>query len=188
MPSSSQSDVQKILQLVGAIVLVSQDAERYLKMTLPFIGSKEAGLDAAFKRLEKLKKRTLGELAEKLVDSATSDSTDFAEYMAYLVASRNQVVHHFNETFSAQLSSGAHQDIVSDLEGLHTNLKEFRSTLEQMALLYSKDCGTTFRETRNMSFSALRFFPSTNCKLTIHSSGPLRRSPVTSCGTRQAAA
>ena len=134
MPTSPQSDVQRIQQLVGAIVLICQDAERYLKVTLPFIGSEEAGLGAALKRLEKLRKRTLGELAGKLVESSTSDSIDFAEYMAYLVASRNQVVHHFNETFSAQISSGAHQDIISDLEGLHANLKEFRSSLEQMAL------------------------------------------------------
>lgn len=54
--------------------------------------------------------------------------------MAWLVASRNQVVHHFNETFSAQISSGAHQAIIGDLEGLHANLYEFRSSLEQLAL------------------------------------------------------
>ena len=134
MSSSPQPDAEKILRLVGAIVLVSQDAERYLKLTLPFIGSNQSGLGTTLGRLKKLEKRTLGELTGKLVDSSASDSLDFAQHMAYLVATRNQVVHHFNETYNSQLSSGAHSEIVSSLEALLSNLKGFRSMLEQLAL------------------------------------------------------
>ena len=88
MLSSAQPDNERILRLVGAIVLVSQDAERYLKITLPFTGSEDPSLTAALKRHEKLKKRTLGELAGKFVDSTTSDSLDFAKHMADLGATR----------------------------------------------------------------------------------------------------
>jgi len=137
MLNPSQPDNEKIMRLVGAIVLVSQDAERYLKITLPFMGadSEDACLGAALKRHEKLRKRTLGELAGRFVDSTSADSLDFAKHMAYLVATRDQVVHHFNETYGAQLSSGAYQEVYDSLETLLANLKTFRSTLEQLALV-----------------------------------------------------
>lgn len=133
MTNSSPSDTDKILRLVGAIVLASQDAERYLKITLPFIGSQVPG--TTLDRLKKLEKRTLGELTGKLVDSSTSDSLDFAQHLAYLVATRNQIVHHFNETYGAQISSGAHREVISSLEALFSNLKGFCSMLEQLALV-----------------------------------------------------
>ena len=134
MEKFPRSDNEKILLLVGAIVLVSQDAERYLKFALPFVKSEDPSLGAALKRAEKLKKRTLGELTGKFVDASTSDSLDFAEQMAYLVTARNQVVHHFNETYGAQVSSGAHQDVVDSLETLLANLKSYRTVLEQVSL------------------------------------------------------
>jgi hypothetical protein len=103
MSSLSQTDAQTIQQLVGAIVLISQDAERYLKITLPFLGPSATPHKDISKQIEALKKRTLGELTGKFVDSATSESLDFARHMAYLVSTRNKVVHHFNETYGAQL-------------------------------------------------------------------------------------
>jgi hypothetical protein len=148
MSNSSQPDNEKILRLVGAIVLVSQDAERYLKITLPFTTSEDPSLDASLKRHEKLKKRTLGELAGKFVDSSTSDSLVFARHMAYLVATRNQVVHHFNETYGAQISAGAYQEVFDSLETLLANLKIFRSVVEQLALVIFEGLrDVTFRDT-----------------------------------------
>ena len=148
MLSSAQPDNERILRLVGAIVLVSQDAERYLKITLPFTGSEDPGLTAALRRHEKLKKRTLGELAGKFVDSTTSDSLDFAKHMAYLVATRNQVVHHFNETYGAQLGAGSYQEVYDSLETLLANLKIFRSVVEQLALVVFEGLrDVTFRDT-----------------------------------------
>ena len=134
MSSSSQPDNERILRLIGAIVLVSQDAERYLKITLPFMGSEDSSLSESLKRHEKLKKRTLGELAGRFVDSTTSDSLDFAQHLAYLVATRNQVVHHFNETYGEKLSSGSYQEVFDSLETLLANLKTFRSVVEQLSL------------------------------------------------------
>jgi hypothetical protein len=134
MSRSSQLDIERVLRLVGEIVLVSQDAERYLKITLPFVSSEDPSLAASLKRHEKLKKRTLGELTGKFVDSATSDSIDFARHMAYLVATRNQVVHQFDETYGAQLNAGSYQEVFDSLETLLVNLKIFRSVVEQLAL------------------------------------------------------
>lgn len=135
MASPSQPENDKILRLVGAIILTSQDAERYLKATLPFTNSEDPSLGAALKRHDKLKRRPLGELAGKFVDATTSDTLDFAQHLAQLVAGRNEVAHHFNETYGAKLAEGKHQEVVAALEALLLNLKAFRSSLEQLALV-----------------------------------------------------
>jgi hypothetical protein len=157
MAASQRSDNEIILMLVGAIVLASQNAERYLKLTLPFVNSEDPSLGAALKRAEKLKKRTLGELTGNLVKASTSDSLDFAHHMAYLVATRNQVVHHFNETYGAQISVGAHQDVIASLETLLANLNNYRTALEQVALTVLDQLrDVTFRDTPEYSqFSEL---------------------------------
>ena len=125
---------------------------RYLKFALPFAKSKDPSLAAALKRAEKLKKRTLGELTGKFVEASTSDSLDFAEQMAYLVAARNQVVHHFDETYGAQISSGAHQDVLESLKALLANLKSYRAALEQFALKVLEALrDVTFRDTPEYS-------------------------------------
>lgn len=134
MDSPSQSDNATILQLVGAIVLTSQDAERYLKAALPFTNSEDPSIEAVLKRQGKLKRRPLGELAGKLVDATTTDSVHFAEYLAALVNGRNQVAHHFNETYGAKLAAGQQQAVIESLQALLLNLKAFRSSLEQMVL------------------------------------------------------
>ena len=135
MSTLSQTDALTIQQLVGSIVLISQDAERCLKLTLPFLGASATPHENITKQLDALQKRTLGELTGKLVDSVTSDSLDFAQHMAYLVSTRNKVVHHFNETYGAQLGSGAHSEVIASLATYRRNLKGFRSVLQQISLL-----------------------------------------------------
>ena len=152
MATSQRSDDEKVLLLVGAIVLVSQDAERYLKLSLPFFKSEDPSLGAALNRAKKLEKQTLGALTGKFVEASTSESLDFAQHMAYLVTSRNQVVHHFNETYGAQIRSGAHQEVLSSLETLLTNLESYRAALEQVALAVVEGLrDITFRNTPEYS-------------------------------------
>jgi hypothetical protein len=152
MAASQPSDNERLLILVGAIVLVSQDAERYLKLALPFVKSEDPSLGAALKRAEKLKKRTLGELTGKFVEASTSDTLYFAQHMAYLVAARNQVVHHFNETYGAQISAGAHQEVIESLKTLLANLKSYRAHLEHVALTVLEGLrDVTFRNTPEYS-------------------------------------
>ncbi|GAB2506562.1 hypothetical protein [Arenimonas alkanexedens] len=152
MTTSKQSDNEKLLILVGSIVLASQDAERYLKLALPFMTSTNPDLGAALKRAEKIKKKTLGELTGKLVEASTSDSLDFSQQMADLVATRNQVVHHFHETYGAQLSSGAIQEVLDSLTSILSNLKSYRSALEKVALAVVEGLrDVTFRDTPEYS-------------------------------------
>lgn len=152
MTITQRSDNEKILMLVGAIVLASQDAERYLKLALPFVKSEDPSLGAVLQRVEKLKKRTLGELTGKFVKASTSDSPDFAQLMEDLVATRNQVVHHFDETYGAQISSGAHQDVLDSLKTVLDHLKSYRAVLEQLTLVVLEGLrDVTFRETAEYS-------------------------------------
>jgi len=135
MASISQTDYERVQRLVGSIGLECQDAARTLKAILPFLNNNDdPSLSAALKKHERLKKKTLGELAGMFVDSTTSESLDFAKHMAYLVATRNQVVHHFNETYGQKLTSGATQEVFDSLETLLANLRILRTTTEQIAL------------------------------------------------------
>lgn len=68
--------------------------------------------------------------------------------MDYLVAARNQVVHHVDETYGAQLSAGAYQEVFDALETLLANLGILRSAVEHMALLVLEGLrDVTFRDT-----------------------------------------
>ena len=135
MAAISQTDNDRVLRLVGGIVLTSQEAERYLKIILPFLGSDDPNLGSALRKGEKLQKKMLGQLVGHFVDSTTSDSLDFAQHMARLVASRNEVVHHFNDTYGAQLQAGDLASVFASLQTLLSNLTIFRSTTEQIALV-----------------------------------------------------
>lgn len=136
MTNLSHSDFEKIQRLVGAIVLECQNAENALKFVLPFLNNADdTSLGAAITKHEQLKKRTFGFLADTLVKSTTSDTMHFSQHMEYLVTTRNQVVHHFNETYSEELLSGDIQDVFSSLETLLTNLKTLRFGIEKIALV-----------------------------------------------------
>ena len=129
-------------------MLTSQEAEHYLKAVLPFTNSEDPSISAALKRHGKLKRRPLGELAEKLIDAATTSSLDFAEHLAQLVNGRNQVAHHFNETYGAKLAAGQHKAVIESLEVLLLNLKAFRAALEQMMLaLFESLRDVVYRDT-----------------------------------------
>ncbi len=124
----------RLLELIGAIVLSTQDAERYLKAILPFTDSQDPSISGAMSRHEKIKKRTLGDLVGKLVDSSTSTSAGLEQHLADLVERRNQIVHHFHETYGEQLRSGHSQQVAVSLEALLSDVDTLRRALEQMAL------------------------------------------------------
>lgn len=115
-------------------MLSTQDAERYMKMCLPFFASKDPSISTALSRHDKLKKRTFGELIGVFVDSSTSDSDDFADHLAALVEQRNKIVHHFNETYAQKLRSGGSQDVVKALGVQLKNVNTFRDLLAQIVL------------------------------------------------------
>lgn len=63
---------------IGAIVLVAQEVERYLKAILPFMDSKDPGIGAALRRHGKLERSTLGTLMGQLPGSSVSLAMIFA--------------------------------------------------------------------------------------------------------------
>lgn len=134
MDDSRQAQSEKILRLIGAIVLMSQEAERCLKVALPFLASDDPSLGAALRRAEKLKKRPLGDLTGHFVAASISDSPDFGDQMAEIVAARNRVVHHFDETYGGLLAQDHHADVIVSLEQVLCNLKAYRSVAEELAL------------------------------------------------------
>lgn len=124
----------KLLELIGAIVLSTQDAERYLKIVLPFTDSQDPSISGALSRHKKIKKRTFGDLVGKLVDASTPESVGLEQHLAHLVDRRNQIVHHFGETFGEQVRSGHSQQVVESMRALLTDVDAFRNGLEEMAL------------------------------------------------------
>lgn len=148
MGSSPQSHNERILRLVGAIVLASQDAEGYLKVALPFLKSGDPGLGAALKRAEKIRRQTLGQLTGMFVEASSSDSPDFPGYLERVVEARNQVVHHFNEIYGPKIASGAAEEVVAALEAKLDALRGWRAATEQLALAVLEALrDNTFRHT-----------------------------------------
>ena len=134
MATPSRSTKGELLELVGAIVLSTQDAEMYLKFILPFTDSNDPSISSALARHAKLKKRTFGDLVGKFVGSSTSESLALAQHLANLVDQRNRIVHHFGETYGSQLRSGDSQQVIVSLQTLQANVDGFRVALEQAAL------------------------------------------------------
>jgi hypothetical protein len=145
MAISSQPIKAQLLELIGAIVLSTQDAEKYLKAIIPFTDSQDPSIRGALSRHEKLKKRTLGDLVGKFMGTATSENAELEKHLAHLVDQRNKIVHHFSETYGEQLRAGESQLVIDSLRLLLVNIEAFRSTLEQMAiLLFEAIRDTTF--------------------------------------------
>ncbi|CAG4970763.1 hypothetical protein [Novilysobacter luteus] len=135
MATISQSDNENLQRLVGAIVLASQDVEGYLKVIVPFMATEEATLQSVIQTHGKLQRRMLGQLVGHFVDSTTSDTLGFAQHMAQLVNDRNRIVHHFNDTYGAQLASGDIASVISSLQAVLGNITNFRSVTVQLALV-----------------------------------------------------
>jgi hypothetical protein len=130
MDDSRQLQSEKILRLIGAIVLVSQEAERCLKVSIPFFASGDPSLGSALRRAEKLKRRSLGELTGHFVAASTSDTPDFGDQFEEIVLSRNQVVHHFEETYGSLIAAGRHAEVIIALEQVLGDLKAYRSVAQ----------------------------------------------------------
>jgi len=139
---------QQTNELIGAIVLEAQSAEKWLKAILPFSESQCSSLGDALSQHTKNKKRTLGSLVRGFAESATSEEDDFEQHLAHLVECRNQIVHHFGETYGEQLRSGQSKEVVDSLRTLLANIKVFRIALQQIALLlFEAMRDTTFIDT-----------------------------------------
>ncbi|MGN2245659.1 hypothetical protein ACFWZ3_03090 [Frateuria sp. GZRR35] len=145
----AEADFQRELQMqVGATVLVCQEAERYLKALLPFMDSTLPSLAEALDRLGKLKRHPFGPLTEQFMDRSLSISDGIREQLAGLVNKRNNIVHHFTETYGAELRAGKHQQVLADLRTTFANLATLRNALaEAVAFLLEAIRDTVFTNT-----------------------------------------
>ena len=132
--SDSPQPHDNILQLIGAIVLSAQQVEQTLKAILPFTDSQDPSFSGVKARNKKLKMRTLGDLIGKFLDSSTFHTVDFDSQMEVLVNTRNQIVHHFGETYGAQLGSGETQQVADSLRAQLADIEQFKKALQHVAL------------------------------------------------------
>src|SRR4051812_15012761 len=105
----------EIFRLIGEIVLSTQDAEKYLKIILPFAKSEDSSVAGVLARLEKLSKGTFGGLITKFVETTTSNSNQLEQHLTGLVNRRNQLVHHFGEAYGDALRLGNHEKVIDSL-------------------------------------------------------------------------
>ena len=135
MAISAQPMNSQLLELIGAVVLSTQDAERCLKAILPFTDSDDPSIAGALMRHEKLKKRTLGDLVGRFVSKAHSKSDGLERHLASLVDRRNEIVHHFSDVYGQQLRDGDSKQVIATLRLLLADINAFRHALEQVVLL-----------------------------------------------------
>jgi hypothetical protein len=138
----------EIQQLIGAIVISAQEAEQYLKMILPFTNSQGQSISGVLERNGELKKGTLGKLVGQFLDSHTSHTSDFVSRLKQIVTERNQIVHHFGETYGERLRSGQVELVADSLRAQLAGINAFNEALQNTALhLFEAVRDTTFNGT-----------------------------------------
>lgn len=130
----------KLAYNVGLIVLASQDLERYLKLMAAVSDSPLGG--SITDRHQKLFRRPLGAVLGLFLRNLTVTEGSPEAVNAYfhsLLDRRNKVVHHFLETYGAELSAGKHAAILQSLGQLLKELrcvtKEFRGASQAVLQL-----------------------------------------------------
>ena len=148
MTLSVKPNRNEILELIGSIILATQETERSLKLIQSFTNNTESSLSSALLRHKKLSKQTFGQLVGEFKASSVFTSNDIIAQLDLLVNRRNNVVHHFHETFSSDLVSGNTNNVILALREHQTEISALRDMLGQMALrLFEAIRDTTFKDT-----------------------------------------
>lgn len=101
---------------MGAIVLVAQDVERYLKFVVPFTDADDTSVEGMLSRLEAPKRQTFGALIGKFMKSASEINEDMENYLVGLIEQRNRIVHHFNDEYGLKIREGKASEVVLELK------------------------------------------------------------------------
>ena len=115
----------KLAHNIGLVVLASQGLERHLKMIVAASGNEAEGSLVA--RHNKLERRALGEVVARFLGNVTVSEgslADLENYFSRLLDRRNKVVHHFFETYGADLNAGRHKEVLASLGALCGELRE----------------------------------------------------------------
>jgi len=138
----------KVLELVGAIVISTQDAEKYLKIILPFTNSQDPSIRGVIARQEKLQKRTFGDLIGRFKDSSTSISNHLGQGLTELANQRNLIVHYFREAHGKNLHARNSQADIEMLQAQLADINKLRDMLMRLAsILLEALRDTTFQGT-----------------------------------------
>jgi len=123
----------KLAHNIGLIVLESQELERHLKLVVAM--SAHSVTESLLERHERLRRRSLGEVVQRLMKNATVTSGNLEDIEAYfhqLLDRRNKVVHHFFEAYADELKAERYSEILASLAALRDELRQvsrsFRST------------------------------------------------------------
>src|SRR5688572_15557970 len=137
-----------LVELVGAIVLATQDVEHWLKAILPFIDDgTDPSLRSALQRHERLKLQSFGNLKNKFLDESDSNAA-FVAHLDSLVSRRNAIAHHYVETYGQAIAAGRHYDVARELRVLLRDIDEFGRLLQLSALaIFEAMRDTTFAGT-----------------------------------------
>jgi hypothetical protein len=120
-PAMSAAISREMFMRVGRNALLFNQIETVLKLLLPFVhpdGLIDRNARQKFRR--KLRKKTFGHVAEKLVESVVpSDAAAFKKYVDAVVKHRNRLVHHFVDHRGACFSEGGARAAVQWLDEQH---------------------------------------------------------------------
>ena len=123
------------IELIGAIVLVTQDIEHHLKFLIPYMGTDEREVERKLASRSKLSKQTFGQLVGAFVQNSSFGSDRDLEHFEHLINFRNEIVHHFSKTYGPQIESGKIDDVINTLRTHLININQFRDALIQISEL-----------------------------------------------------
>ncbi|QDA56477.1 hypothetical protein [Thermomonas aquatica] len=121
----------KIAHNLGVIVLASQEIESTLKFLTSVLGEDENY--SVMQRYNRIKKKPLGEMTTLFASKAERGGREVKKLLKKYVNIRNEVVHHFVETYSKELTSGDKQAIVFDLASRALKLQSIAGQLKVFA-------------------------------------------------------
>lgn len=129
--------LNSVLVRLGRNILLFQQIESGLKFVLPFVhpSGSARGNEAYAGFRDKARRQTLGQLAQSLQDSTSTDSNTLGQYLERMVEQRNQLVHHFHEIPGVSLSTEAGCRVaIQVLDDQHREAQLLQALLHAMAL------------------------------------------------------
>ncbi len=138
MEEAEKHKGRRLKELIGEIVLTTQEVECHLKFLNPYMGKDEQEVTLKLVKNKNYKQQTFGQLVGAFLQNSKFDSASSKEHLKHLIQVRNQLIHHFSEIYGPQIESGNIGNVISDLETHLTNINYFRSALTQVALLLAE--------------------------------------------------
>jgi hypothetical protein len=133
--------MQKIVYAIGTIVLCSQEIERQFKFLVPIIltNSDDPSFDAILKRHKNLSRRSLGEVAGQFTQAFTGDVDHLKMWIKHIVDQRNNLIHHFSDTYRTLLNEHKLDEILVHLKKQHRETLGLLRVLQEISLALAEE-------------------------------------------------